>query len=41
VSEYCAGIQANGAILSGGITAIKVNKNLRGKRGLFNGGGGF
>jgi glucose/arabinose dehydrogenase len=41
VSEYCGGIEANGVILSGGITAIKVNKNLAGKRGLFNGVGGF
>jgi hypothetical protein len=41
VSEYCAGITTNGIILSGGITAIRVNKNLSGKRGQFNGVGGI
>jgi hypothetical protein len=41
VSEYCGGISSSGVILSGGITAIKVNKNLSGKRGEFNGVGGI
>jgi hypothetical protein len=41
VSEYCAGITAGGVILSGGITAIKVNKNLSGKKGQDNGVGGI
>jgi hypothetical protein len=41
VSEYCAGLDVDGVILSGGITAIKVNKNLSGKPGQFNGVGGI
>jgi hypothetical protein len=41
VSEYCAGLSNDGVILSGGITAIRVNKNLVGKRGQFNGVGGI
>jgi hypothetical protein len=41
ISEYCAGLSTDGVILSGGITAIKVTKNLRGKPGLDNAPGGF
>jgi hypothetical protein len=41
VSEYCGGVESGGLILSGGITAIKVNKNLVGKAGVDNGVGGI
>jgi hypothetical protein len=41
VSEYCGGLDNNGIVLSGGITAIKVNKNLAGKKGQTNAPGGF
>jgi hypothetical protein len=43
VSEYCGGIDTTSTdvILSGGITAIKVNKNLSGKKGETNGVGGI